>query len=276
MGRKTIRNIVKDTCEALWNRLVSDYMKQPTEEDWIKIEQKFKTKANFPHCLGAIDGKHIRIVKPSLSGSNFFNYKHFFSMVLMAVADAEYCFSYINVGSYGRFNDSNVLKSTIFGQQLYLGNLNIPKLRSLSSNSVAPCPFVFVADEAFALSTNILRPFPKKSLTEEKKIFNYRLSRARRYVECAFGIMSNKWRILHRALDVDIEFADCIVKACCILHNFVRRRDGYNFEESLTCDMESIPAQGLRATTHGVKVRDTFMNYFCSDEGSVPWQNKYA
>jgi hypothetical protein len=46
-------------------------MKQPTEEDWITVANKFETKANFPHCLGAIHGKHILIVKPSYSGSSF-------------------------------------------------------------------------------------------------------------------------------------------------------------------------------------------------------------
>lgn len=278
LGRKTLRTIIKDTCDALWNGLHNEYMKQPTEEDWITISNKFERKANFPHCLGAIDGKHIRIVKPSHSGSNFFNYKNFFSLVLMAVVDAEYCFTYINIGSYGKLSDSNVLKSTHFGQELYLDKLTLPKPKPLSSmpdSQNQTYPFVFVADEAFALSSNLLRPFPSRTLTTERKIFNYRLSRARRYVECAFGIMSNKWRILHRPIDVNIEFADAIVKTCCILHNFVRQRDGYNFEDSLTCDMESIPSQGLRGTKNGIHVRDMFMDYFCSSEGSVPWQNKY-
>lgn len=53
------------------------------------------------------------------------------------------------------------------------------------------------------------------------EIFNYRLSRASRCIECAFGILTNKWRVLHQPLIVTINFAD-IIKACCILHNFVR------------------------------------------------------
>lgn len=252
------------------------YMKQPTEEDWITISNKFETKANFPHCLGAIDGKHIRLVKPSYSGSNYFNYKHYFSLVLMAVADADYCFTYISVGSYGKTNDSNVLKSTHFGRMLYSDHLNVPKPTPLSNMSQDKSfPFVFVADEAFALGTNVLRPFPSRALTSERKIFNYRLSRARRFVECAFGIMSNKWRILHRPIDVNVEFADLIVKTCCILHNLVRQKDGYNFEDTLTCDLESVPMQGLRGTTDGIHVRNMYMDYFCSRDGSVPWQHRY-
>jgi hypothetical protein len=65
----------------------------------------------------------------------------------MALADAEYSFTYMNVGSYGKMNDSNILKSTNVGQQLYLENLNVPKPEPLSSMSQNQSfPFVFVAD----------------------------------------------------------------------------------------------------------------------------------
>ena len=69
------------------------------------------------------------------------------------------------------------------------------------------------------------------NLSEKQRIFNFRLCRARRYVECAFGILSNKWRILHIALNVSKEFSKDIVKACVLLHNLVRSKDGYRSEE---------------------------------------------
>ena len=53
-------------------------------------------------------------------------------------------------------------------------------------------------------------------------------------MECAFGILSNKWRIFQRLLNVSPDFAVDIVKACVVLHNFVRERDGYKFEDALT------------------------------------------
>jgi hypothetical protein len=67
----------------------------------------------------------------------------------------------------------------------------------------------------------------------KKRTYNYRLSRARRYIECTFGILSNKWRIFHRPLNVSVEFAEDIVKACTVLHNFLRVRDGYKHEDAL-------------------------------------------
>ena len=64
-------------------------LKPPTEDDWKEIEYKFCTKWNFPNCLGALDGKHIVITAPWNSGSMYFNYKGTFSLVLMALVDAD-------------------------------------------------------------------------------------------------------------------------------------------------------------------------------------------
>lgn len=81
----------------------------------------------------------------------------------------------------------------------------------------------------------MLRPYAGKCLPVNKRIFNYRLSRTRRYFECAFGILSNKWRIFHRPIDDvnNIELTIDIIKRFSVLNNFVRARDGYDFEDSV-------------------------------------------
>ncbi|XP_050064293.1 uncharacterized protein LOC126553165 [Aphis gossypii] len=119
VGRSTIGIIVKETCQALWTVLQPTEMPVPTTNDWLEISNVFNVKTNFPNCLGAIDGKHIRCKNPSNSGSLFFNYKKFFSVVLMAVADANLQFITIDVGSYGREGDSNIFKECPFGKMLY-------------------------------------------------------------------------------------------------------------------------------------------------------------
>jgi hypothetical protein len=92
-------------------------------------------------------------------------------------------------------------------------------------------------------------------------------------VECAFGILCNKWRIFHRAIDLHPDFRDVIVKTCCILHNFLRQRDGFQFQDILyECPLESIKAVGTTGNVIGTAVREYFAKYFTSPLGSVPWQ----
>jgi hypothetical protein len=126
-------------------------------------------------------------------------------------------------------------------------------------------PFVIVGDEAFALSEHVLRPYRTRNLDIPKRIYSYRLTRARRMVECAFGILCNKWRIFHRAIDVRPDFCDVIVKTCCILHNFVRQKDGFQFQQTLfECPLDRVEAVGTRANVTGTVVREYFVKYFTS------------
>ena len=77
-------------------------------QDWNIIEKKFNTKWNFLNCIGALDGKHIVITAPWNSGSLYFNYKGTFSLVLMALVDADYKFIYVDIGDYGSNADGAV------------------------------------------------------------------------------------------------------------------------------------------------------------------------
>lgn len=142
----------------------------------------------------------------------------------------------------------------------------MPSPESISAN-IPPLPYVFVADEAFGLTINLMRPYGGKNLTVRSRIYNYRHRRARRRVECAFGILSNKWRIFHKAMACDVKLAVNIVKVCCALHNFVRNRDGVRFEDTLEIsglfdnDVVDPPARG-RPTAY--KYRVLFKSFWCS------------
>lgn len=78
------------------------------QERWLEVKEGFMTSTQFPNCLGAMDGKHIKIRAPPLSGSENYNYKGFFSIVLMAACDAFYRFTWVDVGQLGEFN-ANIL-----------------------------------------------------------------------------------------------------------------------------------------------------------------------
>lgn len=248
---------------------------------------------NFPHCLGAIDGKHVRIIPPAHSGSYFYNYKGFHSVVLMAIANANYEIMYCNIGTNGRISDGGVLKNTKFYEKLVSGSLNIPKPAKIEP-SERTLPYVFVGDDAFSLGPNLLKPFPHTNVGKEKTIFNYRLSRARRIIENVFGILAARFRIFHTDIQVRVETIEKIVMACCVVHNFLRKKIPKVYTPQHHLDHENEESgtftPGLRVTsddltnleiscsarssTEVAKItRENFMAYF-NNEGAVTWQNK--
>ena len=97
-----------------------------SEEEWKTVATAFQDKWNFPHCVGAIDGKHIPIVAPPNSGSVYFNYKDFYSIILLAVVDAHYRFIWYNVGSNGRQNDAGIFETSKLSAILSQNAINLP------------------------------------------------------------------------------------------------------------------------------------------------------
>jgi len=100
---------------------------------------------------------------PTGSGSLFYNYKHFFSILLLALVDADHCFITVDVG---KSSDSNVFKNKNIRRKLKSNQLGIPGSRPLPNDENGKCiPIVIVGDEAFALSEHVLRPYPNRNLS---------------------------------------------------------------------------------------------------------------
>ena len=191
-------------------------MPPPTKEDWIQIEERFCTRWNFPNCIGALDGKHIVIQAPNNSGSLFFNYKGTFSIVLMALVDPDYHFTYVDIGNYGSNADGSIFKHSNFGQAFINGQLNIPDHKPLPNHPEGGVlPYCIVADEAFPLRMDLMGPFPRggrMQIPDDERVFNYRLSRAHCIVENAFGILAQRWRVFQRKLCLKASNGDKVVK----------------------------------------------------------------
>lgn len=247
-----------------------------TEDLIEQIAEDFDKKTNFPNCMGALDGKHIRICSPAHSRSLFYNYKGYNSIVLLALVDSKYRFVYVDIGAYGRECDSTIFQNTKLYELLLQHRLPIPAPKPLPGLHT-PVPYVFIADEGLPLISNLMRPYSGKHLNIDQRVFNYRLSRARRNVECAFGILANKWRIFHRPLNVKYAFAIDIIKARCVLHNFVVSRDGSKMSDELYID-DSLLDLHLQQTiddfsiANPVNIRNEFSKYFNSDVGALSWQ----
>ena len=195
-------------------------------EDWRAIAAQFQERWNFPNCLGAVYSKHVVIQSPRNSGSLFFNYKSSYTSVLLAVVDAHYLFRVVDVGGYGRTSDSGTLQYAAFAEGLRDGTLGIPPATAIPGSELWwPLPYTFVGDAGFPLMTNLLHPFPGHHVPLERRVFNYRLSRARLVIECAFGILASQWRMYRHVIGTSPEVAEVCVKATCVLHNFLRMKD---------------------------------------------------
>jgi len=254
-------------------------MPKPTKEDWQKISREYKELWNFPNCIGSLDGKHINIQCPINSGSAYFNYKGVNSIVLLALVDAHYRFITIDVGSYGRNSDGNVFAKSALGKALENDTLDVPPDTPIAENG-DPMPYVIVADEAFPLKSYLMRPYSRVTLggNEGNKIFNYRLSRARRVVENAFGILANRWRVFRTNIQVQPKSVDNIVLAACCLHNMLCQSHDFQLEDINSLSDESTEVLGnmepLRgnSTQRSFQIREKFKDFFLSSVGAVPWQ----
>lgn len=269
-----------------------------SEEEWLNVAKNFDEQWNFPHCCGSLDGKHVVLQAPFNTGSDFYNYKSSFSIVLMALVDADCCFQYVDVGCQGRISDGGVFRNTNLFKKLSENNLNFPERKALK-NRENPVPYVFVADEAFSMQEHILKPYAGiQQKGSRQRIFNYRLSRARRVVENAFGILSTVFRVLRKPMLLQPCKAEKIVLACVYLHNFLRKSktsrhiyspvgildqsiDNVIIEGTWRRDQDQtslLPLQRIprKSSTVAMDTRNEFAEYFLTRDGSVPWQDTYA
>jgi len=149
-------------------------------------------------------------------------------------------------------------------------------------NSEITLPYVFVGEEACPVTTCLMKPYSRRTLDRGKAIFNYRLSRARRVVECALGICASKWRVLDKAIQTKVDAALEIVKCIALLHNIIIDVEGLRDLSSNECgSVDANDGNQLKksripnsVTACAKQTRDLFCKYFNSPSGSVPWQEE--
>ena len=157
----------------------------------------------------------------------------------MAICDANYCFTMFDVGQFGSNNDSGVLANSTMGVAFESERLKVPKGRVIDQET-GILPYFLVGDEVFPLKTWLMRPCPGTDLScEEKKIYNYRHSRARMVIENAFGILSTRWRIFYKPIKFTLENAENYTVACLALHNYLRQTNNAVYTSVGFVDSES-------------------------------------
>lgn len=296
IGHSTVHQIIHETCKAIWDTLQPIYLKSPSsQQEWLDVAKGFKERWDFPHCLGALDGKHVSLQAPHHSGSLYYNYKKYFSIVLLAACDSKYRFIMVDIGAYGSQSDGGIFCNSAFGAKFDEDNFNVPSAENLSGSDIS-MPYFLVADAAFPLKKYIMRPYGGNNLTPTQRIFNYRLSRARQVIENTFGILVVRWRILRTTINAKAENVDHIIKAVTVLHNYCQIELETQGETNIYCppgyadsgdekngawrqEQATLKSVGRMAANRAKQIlysmRDNLANYLVST-GEVPWQRAYV
>ncbi|CAH2009430.1 unnamed protein product [Acanthoscelides obtectus] len=225
----------------------------------------------------------ISLLIPEVTDAIYVYLKHYVkgtnSVVLMAVVDHDYCFRYVNIGANERNSDSGIFRNSALYSDL--------------ENNILPTGGFLVGDDAFALKTYLLKPYSGTNLTRVQKIFNYRLSRARRIVENGFGILTSSFRIFQKPIPTDVNTTDKIIQASCALHNWLRLTSPSCYFPKDCVDVENIDSETIvegtwrreliatlpsitdQTTNNSPQIarnlRDKYVEYF-SGAGAVVWQ----
>lgn len=140
------------------------------------------------------------------SGAEYYNYKGYFSIILLAIVDAQYNFIYIDFGSNGRASDVAIGNDSSLKEVLEKNSINFPT------------DYDFIGDDAFPFETYLLKPFSQYKKEIEPKGEGIQLL----FVALAFGILTRRFRILQRPIEVKPEITNKIIWTVCSLHNWLR------------------------------------------------------
>ena len=181
-------------------------------------------------------------------------------------------------------SDGGVFACTSLGSALENGTLHLPPAKKLRSESNTEVPYFIVGDDAFPLKPYLMKPYAQRDLTHDQMTANYRISRARRTSENAFGILSTVFRVFHTPILLQPNKAVKIVRAACTLHNFLRQDCTQSFgraaeEEHSTSQDVDDQLTPLRANTHSYSqqakdIRNELLQYLTTT-GRVEWQHRY-
>lgn len=219
-----------------------------TELDTAATE--FEEILGYPMCIGALDGSHIPICPPKEEATDHYCYKGIYSMVLFAVVDAQYRFTYIRVGSAGRNCDSYIFQRSILYKILQSNFFD--RVTKQMGNTIVP--ICLIGDSAFPLRRHLMKPYADhRGLTAVQAYYNRVLSGARRVVENTFGRTKARFRVMYKRMEGKLRGLREKITACCVLNNVCEyfrdmpneswKRELSDFEQNDSAAMEEATSE---------------------------------
>ena len=203
LGITTIREIIEDVAKA-----VVATLPRPEFPDAASLVQRFSAlRPNAsPGVRGAIDGSHIRIATPCANASDYYCYKKFKSVILLAIAGPDCECLWFHVGYPGKTGDARVFHET--GVGAFVASL--------------PPDNHLIGDGAFMLSKGLMKPFAFENASPAHEYFNFKLGSSRMVIECFFGQLKSRFRCLLDGLKFRSMSTNCLViSSCIVLRNFI-------------------------------------------------------
>ena len=227
----------------------------------------------------------MALKKPKNSGALYHNYKEFFSIVMLALADGQYKFRSVDAGTAGSCSDAQIVNACQLKRRIKYGRIGFPDPAPITQGG-RDIPYFILADDAFALKTWLMKPYGRRMLTGEERIANYRISRGRRVVDNAFGILVSRFRVMMTTIELPPETVRDVVMTCVVLHNILRSqyqgqhgvqepKDDVDDDVPGDCRLIGGAAGGGpdRNPAREAKIQRDYLRDYFNNEGAVAWQD---
>lgn len=227
VGKSTVIEAVQDVVNGLYE-LRNEHIKFP--ETLAEVNSSIATFAdltNLPNVVVAIDGSHVRIKAPNESAPDYFSRYQQHDFIIQAIVNGRKIFIDFACGFPGSMHDARVLRRSTIFQKAEQGDILTQPTVNVDGNEIGP---YLLGDSAYPVSPWLMKPYPEGTRDRREITFNKEVSSGRVKVECAFGILKNRWRILLKRFDSGINFAIRTAVACAVLHN-ICIRNGDEWEE---------------------------------------------
>ncbi len=210
VSQSSVCRVVNKVARAIAD-LSARYIQMPSEEEKKELAEECYIISGMPGCYSALDGTHVRIVKPPSNHlpppHHFFNRKHYYSLNVMVLCDIRGKVIFVSCRNPGHGHDARVY-----------GESCLPLL--LKQNFNTHEPYFTVGDEAYPNTDVLLTPLRNTGdLTDLEKKYNKCHGKARLCIEHCFGRIKKRFPCLLYGLRSLVEHSKDIIMACMVLHN---------------------------------------------------------